>query len=336
MTSREKEILKKYNIDLSKAKDVNIELSDEILESGKALAEIFIPVIANLDFSNFKDYLENGEYEKVYSSPVFKTIVSLCNEENITVLRQNTTVLRARIVKDMDDIFCGKNGIHFENGVLRGYDWFNSKEPPVGISAEGRANSRYSSYFYCADNGQTAASEIKANIGDYISLASFDIKRDLRLIRLEENKLPQIRAKEEWYLNSIARHFSAPVSDSHEYHLTQFISDEIRKHGVDGICYKSHFTNDYNYVIFNCSMSTITFKNSKIIQLYSQQLNYIDFSAEKMLSTHPLTDLNEQEIQREKHYIYGMMQAYKDTMSSEEDCESKEEESYVQTKNAQL
>ena len=271
---------------------------------------VFLNAIVR-DYLTAKENLQSGIYDKVYTSEVFKAIIQLCNPENTVSMPAGTKVLRARIIKNTDDIYREKNGIHFDGDILRGYDWFNSKEPPVGISSEGRANSRYSSYFYCADNGPTAASEIKPNIGDYISLASFEIKQDLRLIRLAEKKIDGIGEMQDRYQNIIARHFSAPVSNSHEYYLTQFISDEIRKLGVDGICYQSHFTNGNNYVIFNCPMRTIEFVNSKIIQLQSQQLNFIDFSSLTTLSTNAVPNLDEKEIEHERHYIYGMIEGYK-------------------------
>ena len=126
------------------------------------------------------------------------------------------------------------------------------------------------------------------------------------------------------YQNIIAHHFSVPISDTQEYRLTQFISDEIRKYGVDGICYKSHFTNDENYVIFNCSMDTIKFNNSKILQLHSQQLNFIDFSGCKMISTKAIPNMDKEQIQREKQYLYGMMEAYQEEMETIEDTDDNE------------
>ena len=293
-------------------------LSETLVENAEVIAIALAEVAANIHFSEFKGNLQSGTYDKVYTSEVFKAITHLCNPDNTIILPAGTKVLRARIIKDTDEIYREKNGIHFKGDVLRGYDWFNSKEPPVGISSEGRANSKYSSYFYCADNGPTAASEIKPNIGDYISLASFEIKQDLRLIRLAEKEIDGIGEIQDRYRNIIARQFSAPVSGSHEYQLTQFISDEIRKLGVDGICYQSRFTNGNNYVIFNCPMQTIKFANSKIIQLYSQQLNFIDFSAQKIISTKAVPNLDKEQIERERQYIYGMIEGYKQETKSDD------------------
>ena len=234
-------------------------------------------------------------------------------------------VLRARIVKDITEIYHEQNGIHFEGDTLRGYDWYNSKEPAVGISSEGRANSKYSSYFYCADDGPTAASEIKANIGDYISLALFLVKRKLKLIKLEEKDWFDGKTKIDCYQDLIANHFSIPISDSSEYRLTQFISDELRKHGIDGLSYKSHFTNKTNYVIFNCSMDTIKFVNSKIIRLHSQQLRFVDFSNLKMLSTTAIPNLDADEIKNEREHLYSVIESERFERNAKENPENKEE-----------
>ena len=294
-----------------------------VTENAEIIGIVLANAAANIHFSEFKENLEKGKFEKVYTSSVFGAIIDLYTDDNIITIPAGTKVLRARIVKDRDDIYREKNGIHFEDKILRGYDWFNSKEPPVGVSSAGRANSRYSSYFYCADNGPTAASEIKPNIGDYISLASFTVNQELRLIRLTEKEIDGIGTMLDLYQNIIARHFTSPVSDAHDYYLTQFISDEIRKLGVDGICYQSHFTNGNNYVIFNCPMKTLTFVNSKIVQLYSQTLNFIDFSSSTVISTTEIPKPDAKKIEEDRDNIYDMIEAYKQEDASDFECDDK-------------
>ncbi len=336
MNQTTKEILKKYGIDFSDLKLLGLDnIPKKIIVSGNQIAAIWGQVIANMHFSDFISAFESMDYDKVYSSVVFRSIKELCDEKNILKLKSGTKVFRARIIRDTNDIYDCKKGIHFEGVFLKGYDWINSKEPPVGIASDGRANKQYSSYFYCADNGPTAASEIKANIGDYISLASFTINRDLRVIQFEEKEMLEISTVQEWYQQYISKCFTTPVSDPKLYHITQFISDEIRKHGVDGICYKSHFTNNKNYVIFNCSMDTIVFFSSKILQLHSQQLNFTDFSAEKIISTKAIPDLSEDAIQTKKAHIYGMIQAQKNEFESNDNPQITEEQTNGQIKNAQ-
>ena len=81
-------------------------------------------------------------------------------------------------------------------------------------------------------------------------------------------------------------------------------------------------------------MDTIKYTNSKIIQLHSQQLNFIDFSAEKMISTKAIPDLSKEEIQNDKHYIYGMIKSYKYENCIETD-NTMEDQTNGQTENAQ-
>ena len=336
MNQTTKEILEKYGIDPSDLKLIGLDdISDNLVKSAEQIAKIWGQVIANIYFSEFVSDFENRNYEKTYNSVVFKSIDNLCSDKNIVEIKKGTKVYRARIINDINDIYDCKKGIHFEGEFLKGYDWINSKEPPLGIASDGRANRQYSSYFYCSDNGPTAASEIKANIGDYISLALFTINRDLKMIQFEEKEILEISSLPEWYQYYIAKCFTTPVSDPKQYHITQFISDEIRKHGVDGICYKSHFTNNNNYVIFNCSMDTIVFFSSKILQLHSQQLNFIDFSAEKIISTKPIPDLSADAIQTKKAHIYGIIQAQKNEIPSNDNSKMTEDDKNGQTENAQ-
>lgn len=313
MNDNTKKILKKYNIDESKIGKFdfldNGDLENKILESGKRLLDLLLPVIASIEFSEFEKALKDGNYNEAYSSQVFKSIERICSTDNITILKKGTRIYRARIVKDTDDLYRAQNGICFEDNILRGYNWIHSKEPAIGISSDGRANCKYSSYFYCASSAATAVSEIKANIGDYISLATFVINQDVKLIQLREKDILTATNITEGYLHHISKAFSVPISYSEDYRLTQFISDEIRKFGVDGICYKSHFTNDDNYVIFNCSQKNMEFLYSRIVQLYSQQLSFIDYSSKCTISTKKIPKPSETEVEERLSYIIGMMKA---------------------------
>lgn len=71
-------------------------------------------------------------------------------------------------------------------------------------------------------------------------------------------------------------------------------------------------------------MDTIKFNNSKILQLHSQQLNFIDFSGCKMISTKAIPNMDKEQIQREKQYLYGMMEAYQEEMDTIEDTDDNE------------
>ena len=126
-------------------------------------------------------------------------------------------------------------------------------------------------------------------------------------------------SKLNFYAQRLVERFSKPINSSKEYRFTQFISDEIRKCGVDGICYTSYFTQSPNYVIFNCSTTSIKFMDSKILKLYSQQLNFIDYSFEKMRVTKVPDILSNEEILKEKIEIYNLIKLRSDFDQNQEE-----------------
>lgn len=306
------EIYKKYGIDINKLKkDNNFKMSKELVKKLENTANRFLPLVCAFEFEKSVNDICNQNYADVYSSDVFETIIGLCKEENIVSLKRGSLLYRARIV-DEDDLYTQRKGIVFDRGRLKGYDWINSKEPPIGLSPDGRANSKNSSYFYCSEDGNTAASEIKASIGDLVSLASFKTKRSMRIVDFSNKNDFIIDSKSEFYIKKLVERFSKPIKNSKDYNYTQFISDEIRKCGVDGICYTSYFTQSLNYVIFNCSTTSMCFIDSRILKLHSQQLHFVDYSSEVMLATKAPNRLSDKRILKEKTEIYNLIKLYSD------------------------
>lgn len=297
------DFLKEYSSVLEKSKNNGANFS----AIGKTVADVFLSVLCRDVFETFKKDLENNDYENVYSSVVFTNIGILCKKENLSTLKKGQSIFRARIIGS-EDLNQGQKGIDNKDGKLSGYNWVNSKEPPIGFSPEGRANIKNSSYFYCAVDEITALSEVKSTTGDYISLAEFKCNRNLKLIDLSNKAFDKENLFEIVYMDMLTSCFSVPVNDLKKYRLTQFISDEIRKFGIDGICYKSQFTDSYNYVIFNCSMQNLKFKESRIIRLHSQQLAFIDFSNSKLIKTDSIKDPLEMHIQKEKEQISDIIE----------------------------
>jgi hypothetical protein len=254
--------------------------------------------------------VDNKNYSALYSSKVFKLITKCCNWDNTICLPKDTKVFRARIV-DTEDLVKSNNGIRIkDDGTLSGYDWINSKEPALGLASAGRANWQYASYFYCSENGRTAASELKPNMGDYISVATFNIKRDFKLVNLSNTSALKLNTIDAGCMQFIEKAFSTPVKFADDYQYTQFISDEVRKLGIDGICYKSYFTGTNNYVIFNCSIENIHFERSRILKLVAQSLDFIDYNTEVLLSTQEEQHFNQADILTEKARLFLMMEKY--------------------------
>ena len=316
------EVYEKYGIDIKRLKKIkNFTVSQETVEKLENTANRFLPVILALDFEKLVNDIDTGNYSYVYSSDAFKTIINMCKKENVATLKRGSNLYRARIVNE-EDLYTQNKGIGFEEGRLNGYDWINSKEPPIGLSPDGRANSKYSSYFYCSDDGNTAASEIKANIGDFISLASFKTKRSMKIIDFSETNTLKNDFKAKFYIQRLVKRFSKPVKNPTDYKFTQFISDEIRKCGVDGICYTSYFTQSLNYVIFNCSTYSMRFENSRILKLHTQKLNFIDYSYEKIRVTKEPNEMSSEKILKEKIEIFNLIKLRSDFDKKQEEKEN--------------
>ena len=83
-------------------------LKNKIFESGKSMAEIMIPALSNTNFNTFIENLKNKKYKEIYTSNVFQAIKALCNGKQDEYLKADTKVFRARIVKDIEDIYEGQ------------------------------------------------------------------------------------------------------------------------------------------------------------------------------------------------------------------------------------
>lgn len=192
------------------------------------------------------------------------------NQFHIT-LEKGTSLFRAR------EINCPYNNTKYDiwkddNGNIKckGYNEYESKEPPITIATEGRNNINGMSYLYLARDPYTACAEIKPNIRSMISLATFETKKDLRLITFND---VEISFTDPFYypvdslviLKEIYSMFSRTRKCEYDYLATQYISDRIRKAGYDGINYYGSANYGTNYTIFNSHKMFIRFVKSDII-----------------------------------------------------------------------
>jgi hypothetical protein len=206
-------------------------------------------------------------------SLIDKYVIEDKDKKFYKVLKSGTELFRARA------IIPGANlqKIEIDGDILKGFDEADSREAPLGKSSEGRNNIHGVGYFYCSKKEITACVEIKPNPDEMISVAKFETVKDLNMIDFTaENKmiLPKKlydkKGKKFINLNTlfidIMSNYFKPVSDPQKYAATQFLSDYIRKTGVDGICYRSYYDKDgINYVIFNSHHQNIKFIESHII-----------------------------------------------------------------------
>lgn len=178
-------------------------------------------------------------------------------ESDITSRINQTEFFRARVgykehyrcmEPDFENIY---------NDVFIPYTMGDISAPPLNIAAEGRVNRKNSSFLYLASNEVTAVKEVKASIGQYVSLGKFKIKDglDLKIADFSSHKFYDYcfsdNAIEKYILiRSIADAYSIPLPNK-DYRITQLIADVLIKKGFNGIMFKSSYGEGNNLVIFN-------------------------------------------------------------------------------------
>lgn len=144
-------------------------------------------------------------------------------------------------------------------------------KPPPNRAPDGRANPKGIPYLYLATTRETAMSEVRPWIGSSISVASFRVSKDLRIIDCSryhkefayyiQEEEPSAAEREKAVWTHIDRAFSRPVErsdDSADYMPTQIIAELFKREGFDGIAYKSAFGEDgYNVVLFDLDSAEV-------------------------------------------------------------------------------
>ena len=203
-----------------------------------------------------------------------------------------TILYRARKVDKEKYLVSPKSGISVDivNNAYRfsGFDEYESKEAPLGVSPVGRNNTKGMPYLYVAEDEYTACSEIQPDIHSLISLASFETLVPLRIIDFREEKtldeLPTMISDQAskysmtQLFTKIMFQFSMPVTDSAEYKASQLLADYIRKAGFDGIRYMSFRSGGANLTIFNSHKSKIRFVESKLVMVSALEYHLTDLN----------------------------------------------------------
>jgi hypothetical protein len=137
-------------------------------------------------------------------------------------------------------------------------------KPTPEKAADGRVNPKGIPCLYLATKKDTAALEVRPLIGSYVSIAQFEIVKDLKIVNcsareigdlafLDKNLSQDGIEKVVW--SAINRAFSEPVGRSDEsldYVPTQIIAETFKLNGFDGIAYKSSYGEDgFNVALFD-------------------------------------------------------------------------------------
>ncbi len=185
-----------------------------------------------------------------------QTVGSTCHNRLIT-LAQGERLWRAQLGQADDE---GKKGL------LPGQPYGKGRMKPQRNKArEGRANPKGIPYFYLAKDERTAMAEVRPWLGSWISLAQFEVVRNLKLVDCSQKisrslwyaKEPRPNQREKVVWSHINRAFSQPIDDYESDHTadyvpTQIIAEVIKQQGLDGILYKSAiFKTGHSVVLFD-------------------------------------------------------------------------------------
>lgn len=145
-------------------------------------------------------------------------------------------------------------------------------KPRLNRAMAGRANPAGIPLLYLATTKQTAISEVRPWVGSEISVAQFEVLRELRIVDLsmghgqtvfghlrweyltgEKEPDPEEIEKAVWI--DIDNAFSRPVTlsdDTADYAPTQVLAELFKDAGYDGIVYQSQFgEKGFNIALFN-------------------------------------------------------------------------------------
>ncbi len=139
-------------------------------------------------------------------------------------------------------------------------------KPIPNKGKEGRGNPKGISYLYLSDDENTALTELRAHLGQGISSAKFEIRRDLRIVDCHsvtkyysyaELVFNPPQSQEEltnamWSMINDA--FTKPVTNEDErsdYVPTQILAEYFKFKKFDGIRFKSSMGKGNNILLFN-------------------------------------------------------------------------------------
>jgi len=187
-------------------------------------------------------------------------------------------MFRARISPDKDGFSVDKMGA-----------------PPSDERYAGRINPEGISVLYLSSNKATAISEVRALAYDFVSIDTFYLKRDIKVVNLSgianrtspflyAGDLEQYAANRSVF-QEIALEIAKPLrrSDSPlDYLPTQYITEFIKSAGYDGVEYASTLTvNGFNLAVFDESLFECTDVSVVEVNSVSYETHLAEHSVEE-------------------------------------------------------
>lgn len=221
------------------------------------------------EWSSYREFAERVRHHHRYVwddhlKAFIRTVLGTLRDRDVT-LRKGMVLFRAQ--RGIDYVSRRKN----EPEEPTGYAALRMK-PRRSLAAEGRANAVGVPVLYLGTTVQTVISEVRPWVGAEVSVAQFELKRNLRALDLSRGhgqssmdvltfdhllrgKPPSLEQREKAVWIDIDNAFSEPVTksdDAGEYVPTQILAEVFRDAGYEAIVYKSQFgERGFNIVVFD-------------------------------------------------------------------------------------
>ncbi len=127
--------------------------------------------------------------------------------------------------------------------VFKGYNAKDSVAPPADLSGSQRANPDHIRYLYLSEDRITPIYEVRPTIGAHVSVAKFRLLGEIKVYDLTLDIRDPSDPSDLHFpslFGTIGNRFSKPVSgNSLEYLPTQYLAEEIKRLGFDGLRFNS-------------------------------------------------------------------------------------------------
>ena len=194
-------------------------------------------------------------------------VLATCSSRELTIPR-GRVYWRARLGCEYERVTSGDGDTEVCWEKDRPYS-HDAMKPISNWQRESRANPRGIPYLYLATTRDTALAEVRPWIGSTISVAQFQICRNINVIDCSTHHskealaliVDKTRSREDGIWMAIDRAFATPVTKNDEggqYIPTQIIAEMFKCEGLDGIVYKSLLSEDgFNLALFNLDDATV-------------------------------------------------------------------------------
>ena len=241
--------------------------------------------------NSYRNFAYCSQYNRRYiqdaeTKNFLDTLLSTCGNR-IENINKGTTLWRAQLGNDTEPMF------RDNELIAQAEKPFSEKrmKPKVGQASEGRVNPKGIPCLYLSTERDTALAEVRPWIGSLISIAQFEVIKDLRVVDCSKNtgggaiKLGVKDSKqiEQIIWSHIDNSFSRPIQENDhkaEYAPTQIIAEYFKENNFDGIMYQSSLGIGKNIALFDIDCAEVKnrflYSTDKIKFSFSEAANTVN------------------------------------------------------------